>query len=909
VRLAQPLGLASVTAWVPETTETAAGAVSAGRLTSSEVQTTGYRRLPVSSGLAAPEMAVLAARRGLARAGRAAAELRVVAHAWTYHQGHDFWSPAHYIASQLGADRAVPFGIQQMCNGGGIALQLAATQLAAEPEEASALVTTADRFCAPGFDRWHGDYGLWYGDGATAAVLSSRTGPDDDLELLAIHTVAAPDIETMHRGEDGFSAAPHQHGEAVDIRRTKKAFLQAHGKEHFSAVVAEKVPAVVRAALAEAGLRASDERVRCVLLPRLGRTPLQDAYEPALAAVTPAPALDLGEDTGHLGAGDLLANLAALVERELLAPGEIALALSAGGGFTWSCAVVRRPAAERHRSFHRRQKAGRPMYSEETTSPPQADRSRDPVLVVGAGPVGMVMACALLSHDIPVRIIDSAPRSTVHSRAVIVWPRSLELMRGIGVSEELSALGEHLDAVSYYSGARRLGAIEMSRLADTPYPFGLCTPQDRTEDVIRRRLVELGGTVESEVALTGLDNTGPRPLATLTHPGGRTEQLSPRWLIGADGSRSTTRELLGIPFEGTGSDVLFAICDAPMEADLPPHEMLYCYNRGGAMGIAPFGDGAFRVACAVPVWNDDEAPPRELFQDNLDRVVPFDAQLGELRWTTVFRARRRTAASFRDGRCFLVGDSAHIFSAAGSQGMNTGIQDALNLAWKLVGLERGTVEANVLDTYDPERRFSAERVSQTTAKQTTWGLVKQPQKVAVRDALVRAAQVSGALQHLVTPLMSQLSVDYGSERDDAKADLRWRKRSLRPGQRLPVFLAEEGCAEHSAWQSVAADRFGVLLWAGGRRDVAWDARCAALRAALSPAIPVDDASERATLAPFLGSGAVAIVIRPDGHVAAIEQDASPDHMRRVLEDVGAVMAATAEPAPAEIRVLEASVRS
>jgi 2-polyprenyl-6-methoxyphenol hydroxylase-like FAD-dependent oxidoreductase len=539
------------------------------------------------------------------------------------------------------------------------------------------------------------------------------------------------------------------------------------------------------------------------------------------------------------------------------------------------------------------------LHPEDRTTLEQTDvREDDPVLVVGAGPVGMVMACGLLRHDIPVRIIDSAPSTTVHSRAVIMWPRSLELLRGVGVSEELSELGEHIDAVSYYSGARRLGAIDVSGLTDTPYPFALCAPQYQTEDVVRRRLADLGGSVESEVELTGLDNAGARPIATLTHADGRTEQVSPRWLIGADGARSATRRLLGIPFQGSGSDVLFAICDAPMKGSLPPHEMVYCYHRGGAMGMAPFGDGAFRVACAVPVWNDDDIPPRELFQDNLDRVVPFDCQLGDVRWTTVFRARRRTAATFRAGRCFLVGDAAHIFSAAGSQGMNTGIQDAVNLTWKLAGVELRTVRASVLESYDPERRFSAERVSQLTAKQTTWGLIDRPIKVAARDALVRVAQASGVLQHLVTPLMSQLSVDYGSRRLDAKADLRWRKATVRPGLRLPVF-PEEDATEPQSWHEVASDRFGVLLWAGMRRDEEWRVRCAHLRAALSPAVAVHDASQHATLAAFLGSRRVAVVIRPDGHVAAVEQNFSPANIREALARVGAVTTAMTNPGPAQ----------
>ncbi|MCX4097507.1 FAD-dependent monooxygenase [Nocardia sp. alder85J] len=490
------------------------------------------------------------------------------------------------------------------------------------------------------------------------------------------------------------------------------------------------------------------------------------------------------------------------------------------------------------------------------------------VLVVGAGPVGMVIACDLLQQGFSVRIIDTSPSSTLHSRAVITWPRSLELLRRIGVADELAETGAHLDAVSYYSGRRRLGAIDISRLTETPYPFALCAPQSRTEDVIRRRLKELGGHIEYEVTLTGLDNSGDRPVAELTGAGGGRETVRPDWLIGADGSHSAVRAALGIEFRGTGQDILFAICDAPLTGELPPHEMLYCYSNGGAMGLAPFGDGGYRVACAVPVWNDDDAPPWELFRDNLDRIVPFRTELGELRWTTVFRARRRTAARFRSGRCFLVGDAAHIFSAAGSQGMNTGIQDAINLGWKLAGVRNGTLHEGVLDTYDPERRHSAERISLVTAKQTSWGLLHKPAQVAIRDTLVLGAQRTGALQRLVAPLMSQLTVDYADNREHARADIRWRSAPVRAGLRLTAFPGEPA---EDGWPTVAADRLTLLLWAGRARDAEWQRFVAATRAAAPDTLHLVDASGWRALAPALGRVRTALLVRPDGHIAAVQR--------------------------------------
>lgn len=220
-------------------------------------------------------------------------------------------------------------------------MELAIARLLADPGQAAAVVTTADRFAAPGFDRWAGDYGVGYGDGATAIVLrrAGDAGPTD-LLLHAISSAAAPELEGMHRGDDEFSPAPRWSGPTVDMRRTKKAFLARNGMEAFAKAGQSKIHTVVSRCLADAGLDPHDPRLRCVALPRLGTKILAEAYRPALAEVTPAEIVDLGGRTGHLGAGDAAANLAALATT--LRAGEFAMVLNAGAGFTWSCLLVSR---------------------------------------------------------------------------------------------------------------------------------------------------------------------------------------------------------------------------------------------------------------------------------------------------------------------------------------------------------------------------------------------------------------------------------------------------------------------------------------------------------------------------------------------------------------------------------------
>ncbi|MFF4704407.1 FAD-dependent monooxygenase [Streptomyces sp. NPDC001288] len=525
---------------------------------------------------------------------------------------------------------------------------------------------------------------------------------------------------------------------------------------------------------------------------------------------------------------------------------------------------------------------------------------RRPVLVVGAGPVGLVLATELLAQGVPVRLVDhSAAGPVQHSRASVVWPRSLELLGRIGASEPLIEAGNRLDSVQYYSDKRHLGAIEMSRLTDTPYPFGVVVPQDTTEEVIRTRLAAYGGAVEFG-SLTGLDTSGPRPLARVRRADGRDEDIEAEYVIGADGAHSAVRSLAGIELLGTGNDVLFAIGDGPVAGDLDQHALVYCYSRSGALGIAPFGGGQYRLAISVPDWREEQGPPPELFQRFLDERSPRPGIVGDLDWSTIFRARRRVAETMRAGRVFLAGDAAHVFSAAGAQGMNTGIQDAVNLAWKLAGVVRGAFEPGILDTYDSDRRLAAERIVLTTAKQTSWGLFKRRHELALRDATVRLAHRTGMLQRFGAPLMAQHDVSYRPA-ESLRDTLPGLTRRIRVGDRLPVFAAHDDPQPGAErWPSIDPARLTVLLWAGERQDATWLATRDAVSAAAPDGVPVRDISAWPGFTALLGTGPRALVVRPDGHTAAIVAP-EPTAVRTALRRVGSSFRAAAGLPAAEVQ--------
>ncbi|WP_405587139.1 3-oxoacyl-[acyl-carrier-protein] synthase III C-terminal domain-containing protein [Streptomyces sp. NBC_01190] len=338
MRLDPPPYIAAATVWLPPGRESARDAVTAGRLDGAAAEQDGYATLAISTEWSGPQMAASAAAKALAEAGCDPATVGLVVHAWTHHQGHDFWSPAHYVAHAVGADRAQPVGVQMMSNGGAIAVEIAATRLAADPAVGRALVTTGDRFADEGFDRW-GDYGVAYGDGGTALLLDRHQGP---YRLLAAHTVSAPELEVMHRGDDPFTPAPRWSADRIDARRTKKAFLAAGGGPRFEAVSGQSIARALLGALADAGKAPDDPRLRFLVLPRLGRGLFED-HLPGLAGLGLSgaePLTTMGGHTGHLGGGDPIANLADLHTQGRFGPGDLALLLSVGGGFGWTALLV-----------------------------------------------------------------------------------------------------------------------------------------------------------------------------------------------------------------------------------------------------------------------------------------------------------------------------------------------------------------------------------------------------------------------------------------------------------------------------------------------------------------------------------------------------------------------------------------
>ncbi len=414
------------------------------------------------------------------------------------------------------------------------------------------------------------------------------------------------------------------------------------------------------------------------------------------------------------------------------------------------------------------------------------------VLVVGAGPVGLMLAAELRRRGISCLVVERLPEASVFCRALHVQSRTLEILEALGLAEAALRLGVRVRAENTWQDGNLLQrlALDWDPLPEIPYPMVLNLEQSLVEGLLAEHLASLGGSIGRQATVEHFAQDSEGVSATL-RTGDGARSIRCRYLVGCDGAGSTVRKILEVPFEGEPYPDTFAMVDAEVEGWLAPEET-HRFHRGTEVLVATPMRGAqrFRLSTrdlgpAHPsatehglLLGEGRRPTTEQLQAALDRIAGPGLHLARTRWCCCYRLSRRLAARFRVGRVFLVGDSAHLFPDLGGQGMNTGIQDAWNLAWKLALVLQGHCPSTLLDTYEAERRPVAAQVLERTdqafrARTETpdWDEVLGPRQAMQRWAQLQTSYRGrpGFEQH--GPGLTDLPVQAGDRAPDGRLAL------------------------------------------------------------------------------------------------------------------------------------------
>ncbi|NBM19440.1 FAD-dependent oxidoreductase [Streptomyces sp. GC420] len=447
------------------------------------------------------------------------------------------------------------------------------------------------------------------------------------------------------------------------------------------------------------------------------------------------------------------------------------------------------------------------------------------VLIVGAGPTGMTLAGDLAAAGLAATVLEKRPPGTSNlTRAFGVHARTLEQLDARGLADELVARGRQVTELRVFN---RL-SLDLGRLR-TRFPFLLVTPQYEVERLLGRRALEAGACFRYGTEVTALRQDANGVEAVVREEDGTARTLRARYLVGADGVHSAVRELLGLPFPG--ASVIKSIVLADVRLAEEPESLLTVNGTGGTFAfVVPFGDGWYRVMGWDRGHQVPDSEPADL--DEVRRIartaLGTDFGMHDARWISRFHSDERQVPAYRDKRVFLAGDAAHVHSPAGGQGMNTGIQDAVNLGWKLAAVVRGQAPDTLLDTYQSERHPVGLMVLRSSGAIVRLAMAHTPLQRAARSLAYGFLGTVMPAAHRAMGMISGTGIAYSAPRrahpltgrrapDIALAGGTRLYETLRGGRFVLVTPRGEAPGEAADGTSGPPDLFVHAHWAGPRR--------------------------------------------------------------------------------------------
>jgi 2-polyprenyl-6-methoxyphenol hydroxylase-like FAD-dependent oxidoreductase len=492
------------------------------------------------------------------------------------------------------------------------------------------------------------------------------------------------------------------------------------------------------------------------------------------------------------------------------------------------------------------------------------------VLVVGAGPVGMTMALASKRQGLDVRIVDKASARTDKSKALVIWPRTLELLDIQGCAEPFIDAGLKVRAARILADDKELVHVPLDA-AHSVYRYALMLPQSETERLLQEQVERLGVVVERRTELITFADEGEAVSALLRRADGTEEAVHADWLVACDGAHSTVRHGLALAtFDGDTLPSNWVLADLLIDGAALTEEITICFSKHGLLAFFPIGNGRFRVIADTGAATPENLPEPTLAEVKslVDARGPAGLQLHDPIWLSRFRINERKVRDYRFGRLFLAGDAAHVHSPAGGQGMNTGMQDAMNLAWKLALVCKGQAVDALLASYSPERSGIGEQVMRNAGALTKVGLVSNPLLQQLRALAANLVDHLPALKQRFVAQMTELDLHY----PDGPLTERPHGASHRPagGERAPDLVLD-GAPARRLHELLGTGRFAVLSVG-------------------TPAVVLSEKHARLALAaevaasPHYASGHV-YLIRPDAYVALSVGDAGTEAITDALDRI------------------------
>jgi 2-polyprenyl-6-methoxyphenol hydroxylase-like FAD-dependent oxidoreductase len=442
------------------------------------------------------------------------------------------------------------------------------------------------------------------------------------------------------------------------------------------------------------------------------------------------------------------------------------------------------------------------------------------VIIVGAGPTGLSMAAQLMRYNIDFIIIEKKGETTTLSKALVVQARTLEIFQELGIAEKAVNEGQITTALNLFHNGKQITAINLAGLGEglSPFPYALSLEQSKTENLLVEYITANGKKINWESEFTHFEESKNGVIVYYKDNKGQEQIIEAAYLIGCDGASSVVRHEIGSAFEGDTVPKIFYVADVKLKSNIINKNELFIFliKKGFIIFFPMNGIGHYRIIGILP--NAKESDEQFKFTDievSIKEQLMSDVDFEEVRWFSSYKVHSRKADTFVNGRCYIAGDAAHIHTPAGGQGMNTGIQDAYNLAWKIAYTIRGKVNPNVLSSYNTERTENAKHLLKTTDRMFDimagtsgfWNFLR----INFFPVIARLITKSKMAKKKIFPFISQTGISYPNSYLTFNSSIG----RVKAGDRMPYFIFSDG---KQIFEYLSEPTFKILFFGNERNN-------------------------------------------------------------------------------------------